>query len=179
MAIFTTPTQKSMNQLLAFLNFHNHAKNQFIPSIHSSNTVNFRVLPPDWPHQFLTTPISKIFNLLIFKTLYQHAKNQLILSVHSWYTVKFRVQRPDWPHPLLTIPNQKNFNQLLIFFEFASTCKKWGSGWPAKTNFHFPGIFQVFSTKFQVRKSVWKEVSKIFSWLLLFFYWNMNKINAS
>ena len=86
---------------------YQHAKNQFIPSVHSSDTVNFRVLPPKGPHQFLMlTP--KIFNhLLICVNLYQHAKNQLIPTVHSSDTVNFRVQNSDWLHPFLTMSNQK------------------------------------------------------------------------
>ena len=88
----------------------------YIPSVHSSNTVNFRVPWPDWPHQFLTMLTRKIFNhLLICAKLYQHAKNQLVPSVRSWDTVNFRVQRPDWPHSFVTMPHQKLFNQLLIF----------------------------------------------------------------
>ena len=43
-SILTTFTQK-LKLLLAF-----HAKNQFIPSTYSWDTVNFRVLWPGWPH---------------------------------------------------------------------------------------------------------------------------------
>ena len=35
-------------------------------SIHSWDTVNFRVLWPDWPHTFLTTPTSKVFDQLMW-----------------------------------------------------------------------------------------------------------------
>ena len=35
----TTPTQKSLKLLFAFLHFHQHVKNQFIPSIHFWGTV--------------------------------------------------------------------------------------------------------------------------------------------
>ena len=74
------------------MNLHQHAKNQFIPFVHSSNRVNFRVPSHDWPHPFLTTPTAKIFNVpLICMNLYQYAKNQLILKD----TVNFRFQRPD------------------------------------------------------------------------------------
>ena len=44
--ILTTSTQKSLKLLLDFLNLHQHAKNQFIPSTHSWDTATFRVL---WP----------------------------------------------------------------------------------------------------------------------------------
>ena len=37
------PTQKIFDQLLIFMNLYQHAKNQFIPFAHSSDTVNFKV----------------------------------------------------------------------------------------------------------------------------------------
>ena len=43
------PTQKSSKYVLAFLNLHQHVKNQFVASILSWDTVNFEVLWPDWP----------------------------------------------------------------------------------------------------------------------------------
>ena len=76
--------QKSLKLVLVFLNLHQHAKNQFIPSTHSWDTVNFRVLWPDWPHPFLVTPIQNFFDqLLIYVNLYQHAKNQAISLICS------------------------------------------------------------------------------------------------
>ena len=84
----TMPTPKNFDQLLIFVNLYQHAKNQFISSIHPSNTVKFRALPHDWPHPFFIKPVLKILNhLLICMNLYQHAKNQLIPSVHFWHTV--------------------------------------------------------------------------------------------
>ena len=76
------PTQKIFDQLLSFVNLYQHAKNQFIPSVHSSDTVNFKVPSHDWPHPFLTMPTPKTFKL-IFMKLYQHAKNKLIPLVNS------------------------------------------------------------------------------------------------
>ena len=106
------------------MNLYQHAKNQFITFVHSSDTVNFRVLSHDWSHPLLSRPIPTIFNhFLICMNLYQHAKNHLILLVHSWDTVNFRVQRPDWPYPFLTITNQKIFNQLLIIMNFYQHAK--------------------------------------------------------
>ena len=91
-------------------------KNQIIQSVYFSDTVNYRVLPPDWPHPFLTMLTPKMFtHLLICAKLYQPEKNQLIPTVHSWDTLNFRVPRPDWPQPFLTMTNRKNFYQLLIF----------------------------------------------------------------
>ena len=69
-------------QLLTVMNLHQHAKNQFIPFVHYSDRVNFRVPSHDWPHPFLTTPTPKIFNVLLtYMNLYQHVKNQLILEI--------------------------------------------------------------------------------------------------
>ena len=64
------------------MNLHQHAKNQFIPSVHSSDTVNFKVPSHDWPHPVLTMPTPKTFKL-IFMKLYQHAKNKLIPLLNS------------------------------------------------------------------------------------------------
>ena len=76
--------QKSLKLVLVFLNLHQHAKNQFIPSTHSWDTVNFRVLWPGWPHQSLTMPTPKFFDqLLIYVNLYQHVKNQAISLICS------------------------------------------------------------------------------------------------
>ena len=58
------PTKKIFDQLLVFVNLYQHAKYQFIPSVHYSNIVNFRVLPRDWPHTFLTMPTLKILILI-------------------------------------------------------------------------------------------------------------------
>ena len=42
--IFDHAYSKTVKQLLATLDLHEHAESQFIPSIHSWDTVNFRVL---------------------------------------------------------------------------------------------------------------------------------------
>ena len=63
------------------MNLYQHAKNQFIPSVYSSDTVNFKVPSHDGPHPFLTMPTPKTFKL-IFMKLYLHAKNKLIPLVN-------------------------------------------------------------------------------------------------
>ena len=75
----TMPIQKIFDQLLIFVITYQHAKKQsYIPSVHSSDTVNFIVPSPDWLHPFLTIPSSKSFNhLLICVKLHQNAKTQL------------------------------------------------------------------------------------------------------
>ena len=59
--IFDFANPKNFDKLLIFVVMCQHAKNRFIPSAHSSDTVNFRVLSRDWE------------DLLIFD--YAHLKN--------------------------------------------------------------------------------------------------------
>ena len=113
----TTPTEKSLNQLLIFLNLYQHAKNQFLPSVHSSDTVNFRVSSTNWPFLFLTILTPKIFNhFLICVNLCQHAKKSVNFICSFWYS---QFQSPEtrlhWPDLFLTMLNQKIFYRLLIF----------------------------------------------------------------
>ena len=78
----TMPTQNYFDQLLIWVNLHQHAKNQFIPSVHSSDTVSVKVPSHDWPNPFLIMWNPKTFQS-IFMKLYQHAKNKLIPLVNS------------------------------------------------------------------------------------------------
>ena len=71
----TTPVQKSVKYLLAFLNLCQHAKNLFIPSIHSWEAVKFRVLWPDWQNTHILLFSPKNFLINFYVNLYQHAKN--------------------------------------------------------------------------------------------------------
>ena len=92
----TITTQKLLKELLAFLNFYQHTKYQFI-SIHSFLRYSQRVLRPEWPHPFLTMPTTIFFNkFLISMNLYQHAKNQVFSSC-SRDTVDLKIQQCDWP----------------------------------------------------------------------------------
>ena len=80
----TLPHQKSLKQIFAFLNLHQQAKNQFISSPDSWDTVKFRVSWPDWPHPFLIMPTQNVFDqLLIVVNLCQHAKNLAISLIFS------------------------------------------------------------------------------------------------
>ena len=76
------PTQKTFDQLLIFVNLYQHAKNQLIATVHSSDTVNSKVPSHYWPNQFLTMPIPITFKLIFLK-LHQHAKNKLIPLANS------------------------------------------------------------------------------------------------
>ena len=57
--IFDHAQSKNFDQPLTVINLHEHVKNQFIPFVNSSDTVDFRVPSHDWPHPFLTTPTPK------------------------------------------------------------------------------------------------------------------------
>ena len=59
------------------MNLYHHAKSQFIPSVHSSDTVNFEVQLHDWPQPFLAMQTPKTFKL-IFMKLYRNTKNKLV-----------------------------------------------------------------------------------------------------
>ena len=76
-----------------FLNLHQHAKNQFSPSIHSWDTVNFRVLWPDWPHPFLTMPTQNsfrsTFNLWI-------CINMQKSSLFHWFILEIWLFKKSW-----------------------------------------------------------------------------------
>ena len=76
------------------MNLYQPEKNKLIPSVHSSDAVNFRVQRPDWPHPFLTMPNQNIFNqLLTFVTLNQHAKIEAVSSICSGEIVDLKI----WP----------------------------------------------------------------------------------
>ena len=81
---------------MAFLNLHQHTKNQFIPSIHSWDTVNFRVLWPNWPDPFLPVPTQIFFDLLIYVNFYQYPKDQAISLICSRDRVDWKILQLDW-----------------------------------------------------------------------------------
>ena len=67
-------------------------KKWVIPSVHSLDTVNFRVPSSDWSHPFLTTPTPKILKqLLILMNLYQHAKNEAVSLLCSGEIVDLKI----------------------------------------------------------------------------------------
>ena len=116
------PTQNSLNQLLALLNFYQHAKIRlfqvFIFEIQSileswdqTGQAHFWPCPPK--------------NVLIsFKLLRISISIQKVFipSAHSSDAVNFRVPTPEWPHQFLT----KLTLQILPFnlHEFVPACKK-------------------------------------------------------
>ena len=71
---------------LAFLNLHQHARNQFIPSIHSWDTVNFRVMWPDWPYPFLTKSTQKVKWIWLAENILAQISGTKIIyiNVHYW-----------------------------------------------------------------------------------------------
>ena len=57
----TIPTPEMFNHLLICMNLYQHPKNQLVPSVHSWDTINFRVQWPDCPRLFLTMPNQEYF----------------------------------------------------------------------------------------------------------------------
>ena len=108
-----TTIQILLKQLLAFLSFYQHTKNQFILLIPSWDTANFRVLWPEWPQSFLTTPTPIFFNqLLISMNLYAHAKNQAFSSFCSRDIVDLKILQSDWPAAFWPISQERDFYQV-------------------------------------------------------------------
>ena len=124
--IFDHPPPKKFYQLLIFVIMYQHAKNQFIPSFHSSDTVNFRVPPPDWPYPFLTLLIFDHGHTHFWVKLYQHAKKPAcsissLLRYSTFYSPETRLAMLIFNHAPL-----KTFQSTFIFCKFVSTNKKWG-----------------------------------------------------
>ena len=95
------------------MNLYQHAKNQLIPSVHSSDTVNFRVQRPDGSNPFLTMPNQKIFNqLLIFANLYQHAKNEAVSSICSGEILDLKILQSGWLRAFWPISQEQDFSQI-------------------------------------------------------------------
>ena len=83
---------------------------QLIPSVHSSDTVNFGVQRQDWPNPFLTMPNQKNFNqLLILMNLYQHSKNEAASSICSEEIVDLEVLQSDWLKAFWPISQEQDF----------------------------------------------------------------------
>ena len=111
---YNSSTQKIFNHLLICMNLYQHAKNHFIPSVHSWDTVNFRVQMPH-PHPFLIMPNQKMLvQLLIFVNLYQHAKNEAIWSICSGEIVDLKTLQSDWLIGFWPISQEQDFSQYRI-----------------------------------------------------------------
>ena len=120
--IFDHAHPKKIHQLPVFVNLYQHAKIQSSPTVHSSDTVNFRIQSPYWPHLFLAMLTPKIFNyLLICMNLYQHAKNHFAQSIKKSHLFIIELQsilasrdQTGDTHFLIML-DHKSFEQLLIF----------------------------------------------------------------
>ena len=126
--IFDQAHPKITEITFAFLNLHHHAKNQFLPSIHSWDTANFKVTWPDWPHTFLAMPIQKFLDqLLIYVNLYQHAKKQAISLICFGDMVEQKILQPDWLRTFWPISQEPEFSQIW------DLCRNTANN----TNFHY------------------------------------------
>ena len=84
--------------------------------IHSWDAVDFRVLWPEQPQQFLTTPTPNIlqstFNFLEFASA---CINQAISSFCSKDIFNLKILWSDWPRALYPISQQTDFSRLWNF----------------------------------------------------------------
>ena len=105
-----TTTQKLLKLLLAFLDFYQHTKDQFILLIPSWGKDNFRVLGP---HPFLTMSTPTFLDqLLISMNLYQYTKNEAFSSFCSRDTVDLKILQSDWPRAFCPISQEVDFSQI-------------------------------------------------------------------
>ena len=107
------PLKNYWSNFIAFLNLYQHAKNQFIPPIHSWDTSNFTVSGPACPCPLMTItqlPSKKNFNhLWIFIDLFQNAKNKAIASFCSENIVELKSVQSDWLRAFCSIYHESNF----------------------------------------------------------------------
>ena len=100
---FTMSSQKFFDQLLIFVNLYQHAKNQFIPSVHSQIQPILKSHNMTGHTHFWTSQPPKTFKL-IFMKLYQYAKNKLIPLVDSILESSDQIAHINMQHSL----NSKN-----------------------------------------------------------------------
>ena len=94
----TLAAEKSVKQLLAFLNLHQHAKK----TVHSINSfMRYSSFKSPATHLILTISTQTFFDqLLIYVNLYQHAKNQAIKNwfVQEKWLIKKSCILTGWEH---------------------------------------------------------------------------------
>ena len=99
-----------------------------IPSFHSSDTVNFRVPPPDWPYPFFDPAhfwpwphpfLGEIVPACKKTSLFYHISS--LLRYSTFYSPETRLAMLIFNHAPL-----KTFQSTFIFCKFVSTNKKWG-----------------------------------------------------
>ena len=83
------PTQKTLKELLAFLNLKYHAKSPFIPQVQPSDTVNVRAWWPDWENNHPKNFLSNFFEFV------STCKKSGYFIVHL-KTVESNLQREFW-----------------------------------------------------------------------------------
>ena len=73
------------SHLLICVKLYSMQKNQLIPSVHSWDTINFRVQKPDWPPPFLTMPTQKKFDQLL---IFVNYINMQKISLFHWFALE-------------------------------------------------------------------------------------------
>ena len=110
--IFDQAHPKITESVFSFPEFAPACKNHFIPSIHSWEKDNFRVLRPDWPRLFFTIPNQNCFDQpLIYANLYNHAKNQAYVDLFWWYGW-LKILQSDWLRTFWPKSQEQNFSHI-------------------------------------------------------------------
>ena len=85
--------QKITESTFSFPEFVVAWKNQFIPSAHFWDTVNFRV---PWSDFHMNRPDQIFLQLLVFVNLYQHAKNEAVSLICSEEKDDLKILQSYW-----------------------------------------------------------------------------------
>ena len=154
-------SKKFFIQLSIFVNVST-CKNHFIPSVHSSDTVNFRALSRDWPHPFLTMLTPKIFNHLSICMKFLPVCKKSVNSICSF----LRNSQILGPETRLVTPisdhvQPKMLSINFIFCEFLSTCKKWDClidlFWIFDLKNPHPNCYKLAIKDFALKDSLWSS----------------------
>ena len=107
----TIPNPYFFDHLLIFVSLYQHAKNQLIPFVHSSDTDNFRVLPQDQQYPFLIMPTPNIFKHFLWSCtgMQKHNSSGLFLRCSSFLNPETRWAIPVFWRPCLTKKVSINF----------------------------------------------------------------------
>ena len=113
--IFDLVQPKNFDQLLIFVNLYQHAKNQLIHFVPSSDTISFRALSPKRPHPFLTMLTPKIFNSFNLCESVPACKNSVVSICLFLRYSKFQSPETRLATPIFDYALPKIIGQILTF----------------------------------------------------------------
>ena len=105
------PPKKNYWSAFNFCESVSTCKTLVLPSVHSSDTVNFTVLIPDWLKK---TQQKKFDKLLIFANLNQVAKNEAVSLTCSGEIADLTILQSDWLNVFWPLSKEQDFSQYRI-----------------------------------------------------------------